>query len=111
MQFSQENRLRKNSDFTFVRQNAIKADCSAFILYMKHVDDSSRIAIVASRKVGNAIRRNYAKRIFREFFRGYFDSCDEKIAMIVYLRRGYHRFDFEKLKSKFNTALDNFKNS
>ncbi len=110
MSFRRENRLCKNSDFTFVRQNALKADCSAFIVYMKRVEDSSRIAIVASRRVGNAVCRNYAKRIFREFFRAYNSSCEDKIAIIVYLRRGYQRFSFEKLKAKFDKALDDFRN-
>lgn len=44
---------------------------SLFVLYFKenHLSNDSRLGVIASRKVGNAVARNRIKRFVREWFR------------------------------------------
>jgi len=105
MRFRTSNRVRKNSDFAFVKDNAQKADCSAFVIYVKEVEDSSRLGLIVGRRVGNAVTRNYAKRIFREIFRLALPDFKRKLAVIVYVRRGFDFFEFKKLKQKFDESI------
>lgn len=102
--------MRLQRDFDFIKSNGIKADCSAFILYIAPAQDArkySRLGVIASRRVGNSVVRHHAKRIFREIFRTS-DFVNKPCDILVFVRRGYSRFKFENLKKKFNSALSGF---
>lgn len=106
MRFSIENRVRLQRDFDFIRKNGVKADCSAFILYMappREPRTQPRLGVVASRRIGNSVVRHRAKRLFREIFRnsGLEGPCD----VLVYVRRGFWKFEYAKLRARFEDAL------
>lgn len=82
--------IRKASDFqrmyklskqggirTQGKQNNLYADSGSFVsfafvcYYRKTTFEQNRFGVVASKKVGNAIKRNRAKRLIREGFRLY----------------------------------------
>jgi ribonuclease P protein component len=109
MRFTLENRVRAQKDFDSIRSNGVKADCSAFILFMERPEpprEHSRLGVVASRRIGNSVYRHRAKRIFREIFRNTEIplSCD----ILVYVRRGMFKFEFADLKNKFERAVKEF---
>lgn len=109
MRFSVNNRVRTQKDFDFIKNYGVKADCSAFILFMAPPSESrevSRLGIVASKRIGNSVYRHRAKRIFREIFRTSEISapCD----ILVYVRRGVFKFEFDDLKKKFGYAVGEF---
>ncbi len=109
MRFSLQNRVRIQKDFDYIKNNGVKADCSAFILFMAHPSeprDFSRLGVVASKRIGNSVYRHKAKRIFREIFRENPPPCPCDI--LVYARRGVFKFDFAVLKEKFNKAVLEF---
>ena len=110
MRFLPENRVRLQRDFDFIKSNGIKADCSAFILYIapaRENRDCCRLGVVASKRVGNSVVRHHAKRIFREIFRTS-DLAGKNCDILVFVRRGYSKFKFENLKRKFDSALSGF---
>lgn len=110
MRFSAENRVRLQRDFDFIKSNGVKADCSAFILYMappREPRDFPRLGVIASRRIGNSVVRHRAKRIFREIFRTS-DLSGKNCDVLVFVRRGYSKFEFANLKRKFEGALEKF---
>ena len=78
MRFRPEQHLSRQSDIRVVREQGRRVDCRAFTLWWKRRDaplsfsspDTPRVCVVASTAaVGNAVRRNRAKRRLREIFR------------------------------------------
>lgn len=65
-------RIRKGSDFATLGRSGHRCKfCGFAFIWKQNTDDNAlpRIGIVTSRKVGNAVRRNFLKRITRESFR------------------------------------------
>ncbi len=106
MRFSRENRVRLAGDFAFLKGNSKKADCSAFVFYCLPRPESSqsRLGLVTSKKVGCAVERNRARRRFRAIFRECAPSFSVPCDILVFVRRGYSKFEYSKLKKSFLEA-------
>ena len=68
--------IKKSSEFRFLFKNGKSWVTVGFVCYylerngsIPPYDKRNRIGIVASKKIGNAVRRNRAKRVIREAFR------------------------------------------
>lgn len=60
--------LRSKSEFRKVYEEGVKRVGRFLVLYLLPAEDDAQ-AVVASRKVGGAVRRNRAKRLLREALR------------------------------------------
>ncbi|MDR0340313.1 MAG: ribonuclease P protein component [Puniceicoccales bacterium] len=70
--FLRSQRIRSRVDFHLFRLSRLREKGLGFLLVQKeNAGEQSlpRLALVASRKVGNAVRRNHLRRFFREKFR------------------------------------------
>ena len=69
--FPKNRRVRKRSEFLRIQGSGSRVTLpSAIVLVAVRPDDGpARIGITVTRKFGNAVARNRAKRLFREFFR------------------------------------------
>ena len=69
--FGKRERLAKRSQFEQVmnrgRKHRIKAFCTVF--FLPNGLDRKRLGVIASKKIGDAVTRNLAKRKIREVFR------------------------------------------
>ena len=110
MNFSAHHRIRTSREFQNVLLYGEKRNCGCFILKRtKHLKDShfreNRLGIIASKKVGNAVKRNRAKRLFREIFRknqkSFLSSCD--IVIIVF--SNFDAYTYEELEKRFIKAI------
>ena len=64
--------IKKRSIFILVRNKGIVLKCNFLIIQLlekQKLDNSIQVGFIASKKLGNAIKRNKAKRIMRELAR------------------------------------------
>ncbi len=57
------------------------------IVYIRDDDAPSRLGVVASKRIGNAVTRNRGKRKVREWFRTYMDDVDKGSDVVIILRQ------------------------
>jgi ribonuclease P protein component len=90
--FGRERRLRKRADFLRVQSGGLRVTSSHFtFLVAARPEDASapsRLGVVASRKLGGAVRRNRVKRLCRECFRLWPDLLPEGVDLVVIARAG-----------------------
>jgi ribonuclease P protein component len=82
--------LRKRSDFTRVQNAGGRVVAPGFIFLMAPCPpgcESLRLGITASRRVGNAVVRNRAKRVVREAFRATRSLWPAPFDLVVIVRR------------------------
>jgi ribonuclease P protein component len=80
--------------------------CGPFIFQSRVTPGSGapRLGVIASRRVGNAVQRNYGKRIFRECFRRHAAELPDGSETVVVLRSGFEGHSFEDLEARFLRA-------
>ena len=68
--FPKHNRVRTREEFQQVYESGVHVADDVLVLQLFKTDRSeTRLGLAVSRKVGNAVVRNYWKRIIREVFR------------------------------------------
>ena len=68
--FLKKERILKHSDFKTLYQRGKKTDTEHFLVFMRPNDLGwKRLGVTASKATGNAVARNYVKRLLREYFR------------------------------------------
>ena len=100
------NRLRKPREFQGVRSLGHRIHCGPFI-FQCHASESitaPRLGIVASRRVGNAVKRNSGKRIFRELFRKHAMELPQGSELVIVLRSHFNRHSFKDLGARLLRA-------
>lgn len=101
-------RIRKPFEYQLIRTQGNVFHCKAFIVQcFERADQVSlaRFGVIASRRVGNAVKRNLGKRRMRAVFM----SCQSQLVCphdcVVILRANYDRFSFADLERQFLRAL------
>jgi len=68
--FYKKNRIKKKKDFIKVLKNGYYIKEKYYICrFIENGLSESRIGIIVKKKLLNAVKRNYEKRVLREFFR------------------------------------------
>jgi ribonuclease P protein component len=81
--------MRARADFLRVQASPRKAPGPSFVVLASPRDDGAgetRLGIVASKKVGNAVQRNRAKRLVREVFRRHRAALPPGLDLVVIAR-------------------------
>ena len=70
LNLDQSSKIKSKQHFQYIFENGQKTFCShGLIISAKAYQDKGKFAVIASKKCGNAVKRNRLKRLFREFYR------------------------------------------
>ena len=107
--FQKQDRLLKRHEFQKVMQNGRKrrVENLCTVLYLPNPLPRSRLGIIASRKVGNAVIRNRAKRRVREIFRCH--RTAPGLDIVIICSRNVLDPPFSILERKLANALDSLR--
>jgi len=106
--FSKEDRLLRRSEFLAATRRGRRYTTRYFLVFLRaNRLDRPRLGIVASKKVGNAVKRNYLKRRLREFFRLHKSRLPPATDMVVVVKKGVPLISYGALCKDLNRFLDN----
>jgi ribonuclease P protein component len=97
-------RLRRRPEFQQVFESGVKAH-GRYLTIIARTNGLAvaRLGVVATRKVGTAVSRNYAKRLIRELFRTHRPGPGVDLAIIA--RRELLDAPFASLEADYRSAL------
>ena len=104
--FGKARRLRCRAEFQRVFDSGRRAHGRfVTIVAAPGLTGRSRLGIVASKKLGDAVRRNRAKRLIREIFRRSALSDGQGLDIVVIPRRELLDAGYDSLERDFHAAL------
>lgn len=103
--FGRDRRIRKRGDFLRVQSQGQRASTAHFTLLVAlGVDGPSRLGIVVTKKVGNAVARNRVKRVCRECFRLWPDFVPGGIDLVVIAKDGAPELGLAAVRAEWARA-------
>lgn len=104
--FGADQRIRKRSAFREIQASATKVVTPNFVFLMRasEPERGARLGITASRRVGNAVHRNRAKRVVRESFRALRSSYPRGFDLVVIARRAIHQMSLSQVVAEWLAA-------
>ena len=102
--------IKKRAIFLDITRNGATVRTKGVVTVCRKLDtDVSLVGYTASRKVGTAVKRNFAKRRLRSLVREFCDKILPGYAFVFIATTGTTTMKFVDLKSDFLYALNKFK--
>ena len=105
--FTKDERLLARPDFKKVmaqgRKKVVDRTCTLF--FLPNSLGRKRLGIIASRKTGNAVNRNRAKRKIREIFRRHKDLGGQNMDIVVISAKKLVNLPYATLEQKLTQTL------
>jgi len=110
--FSQEMRLKKQSDFDQLFTDSVKSSLNGLTVRIrKNQLPYCRLGIMVSKKHGNAIQRNRVKRVIREVFRTTQINNDIKYDILVSFYKKLSNMKNSEVAKYFSNLLNKTRKS
>jgi len=105
--FTKGERLTRRSQFQHVMDRGQKRriDRICTVFFLPNDTGKKRLGIIASRKIGNAVARNRAKRKIREVFRVLKGSIAPAVDVVVISGKDLVSLPFSVLEKKMSKTL------
>ncbi|MXY23313.1 MAG: ribonuclease P protein component [Acidobacteria bacterium] len=98
-------RIRRRPDFLIVQQRGRRTR-GRFLTVFSRANglDRNRLGIIATRRLGGAVRRNRAKRLMREVFR----HCKGQggLDIVALLRPGFDEVAYSEIDADYRATLE-----
>ncbi len=107
LRFGRAMRIKQGRDFSRVRQEGQRLVYGCLIANWRKLpaDGSSRLGVVTSGKIGNAIIRNRARRLLREAFRVHQYDLTQPVDLVLVARASITGKGFADVERDFLTTL------
>jgi ribonuclease P protein component len=103
--FPHEARIVRSSDYRMLYKTGRKIHSERFVLFWRENRiGHHRLGLTVSRKVGNSVMRNRAKRLLREIFRKSYREIPGQFDLVVNVRSGCSRASYTELRAEFLAA-------
>ena len=105
------NTLKNHREFVMVSSSAVKRYSEFFIVLCARINDFDEFTVgfTASKKIGNAVKRNFAKRRMRALIQDFLHTNPylrtKNIATVVIAKKSLLTCDWEKLQKDFNNNI------
>ena len=107
LKFSRAMRIKQGRDFSRVRQDGQRLVFGCLIANWRKLPEASpsRLGVVTSGKLGNAVVRNRARRLLRENFRLHQHSLAQPVDLVLIARASIVGKGFVEVEKDFLTTL------
>lgn len=99
-------RIRKRNDFLFLYKKGNRYKGKYFnLIYFSNNLSFSRMAVVVSKKIGNAVKRNKIKRWMRSLFRRNKELLKNSLDIIFIVKKEISDASWAKLEEEYLYAI------
>ncbi|MBX3304194.1 MAG: ribonuclease P protein component [Nitrospira sp.] len=99
--------LRSSRDIQAVKSHGRRLSTTFFNLLVCKMDDApTRVGIIVGRRFGNAVRRNRAKRVFRDLARQLYPDLMPGRGLLVFPKRDALLQSREELTNVWKSSLE-----
>ncbi|MCF0126483.1 MAG: ribonuclease P protein component [Clostridia bacterium] len=99
-------RIKSNEEISSIVIKKQKISSNSFYIYYQLGETHTRVAVSVSKKIGNSVQRNHAKRILREVIRPLINTCIP-INMVVVAKLDINTVKFIDLQQEMSTTIKN----
>ncbi len=104
--FSKDERLLNRKDFVNLNQLGKRYQAVHFTVILKHNGlGITRLGVTASKKVGNAAKRNKVKRLIREFFRLHKTQFPQSYDIVIVAKKDAYGLNSRQIKEELGEII------
>jgi ribonuclease P protein component len=108
LRFPKDCRIRKHNIYQLLFRKGRRIALPHFVIYYTMRDSGpARLGTTVSRKVGNAVVRNYCKRQLKEFFRCIRHRLNSPLDLSILARPGAAQLTTEQVRQELLDGLKN----
>ena len=100
------NRLKKRSEFIGLRNKCRSLHGKFVIVNIKKDSNFTKYGLTVSKKIGNAVKRNYLKRIFRSIIRKNWKTIKNSISFEIIPKKKILNHSFAEIEKDIKEILN-----
>ena len=101
------NRITTSNEFQSVLNSGLKNYQKSLAVFIKPTTTPSRLGLIVSRKVGNAVKRHLLTRRAREAFKKILLSHPNGFDIVVKFSTKFNNPSYQEIETELNQALKN----